>query len=362
MEHKKEEFFKAVAAKPVAKQNSHHAAAANGIRGQAKKGGAGGKGTWGKGGLDDLNVPESALDHNDPNYASDDEEVAVVRATEVITPHEVLLQEYAASGDAAELAKNLQDSIPVSQFHQFVDQSVEYAIERQAFEREFVSQLLLALSNNHTLTVEHIEGGFQLQLNKLDDLVLDNPDAVDTLAKFMARAVVDEFLPPAFVDKRAGSNSKYATEALAHAHGLINEPHRVDRLRHIWGPGTFHSVKRMKEEVTTLLEEYLDNGDVSEADKSVRNLHAPSFHFQIVKEAIRLAVTKNDGARSKLGSLLAAFAKEGLFSPTALKSGFDAISIPDLALDVPKAKEYVTELIGRGKAEGWLPADYAILV
>jgi programmed cell death protein 4 len=359
MEHKKEEFFKSVANKPTVKQNSHHAAAAAGHRGQAKKGGAGGKGTWGKGGLDDLNVGASALDENDPNYASDDEEV-VVRATDVITPHEVLLQEYAASGDADELAKSLKEAIPTSQFSVFVDQSVEYAIERQSFEREFVSQLLLALSQNHTLTTEHIEGGFQAQLDKLEDFVLDNPDAVETLAKFLARAVVDEILPPAFVDKRASSHSKLATEALALAHGLINEPHRVDRLRHIWGPGTFHSVKRMKEEVTTLLEEYLVNGDLSEADKSVRNLHAPSFHFQIVKEAVRLAITKNDGARTKLGSLLAALAKEGLVSTGAIVSGFNAVGLADLSLDEPKAKEYFAAIVNRGKAEGWLPTDYAV--
>jgi len=356
MDQKKEEFFKAVATKP-SKPGQHHAGAVNGVRGQPKKGGAGGKGTWGKGGLDDLNSVD-ALDENDPNYESDEDQV-VVKAMEVSNPFVVILQEYAASGDSEELAKSLRDTVPASEFARFVDQSLVYAAERQAFEREFVSQLLLALTNNHTLTTEHLEQGFQRQLDKLDDFSLDNPDAVETLAKFMARAVVDEILPPAFVDKRASSKSKKAEEALAIAHGLVNEPHRIDRLRHIWGPGTFHSVKRMKEEVTTLLEEFLTTGDVSEADKCVRNLHAPSFHFQIVKEAVRLALTKGEGDRNKLVSLLQAFCKEGLIPASTMAHGFDAVSVSDLALDVPKAAEYFSGLVNRGKVDGWLPADYA---
>jgi len=361
MEHKKEEFFKAVAGKTTAKQNSHHAAAANGVRGQPKKGGAGGKGTWGKGGVDDLTPTSSALDQNDPNYASDDDGDVVVRVTEMVSPQQVILQEYASSGDAEELARSLRELSTPAQFPQFVYHSLLFATERQAFERELVSQLLLALTTNHTLTQETMEAGFQIALDRLDDTVLDNPDAVDTLARFLARAVVDEILPPAFVDKRASSATKLADESLALAHGLINEPHRIDRIRHIWGPGTFHSVKRMKEEVTTLLEEYLVNGDVAEADKCVRNLHAPSFHFQLVREAIRLATTKMDGDRAKLGSLLAALAKEGLLSAEAMKHGFDSISLADLCLDVPKAKEHVSALVERAKTEGWLPADYTIV-
>jgi programmed cell death protein 4 len=39
--------------------------------GAPKKGGAGGKGTWGKGGIDDLKT--TRVDRDDPNYCSDEE-------------------------------------------------------------------------------------------------------------------------------------------------------------------------------------------------------------------------------------------------------------------------------------------------
>ena len=48
---------------------------------------------------------------------------------------------------------------------------------------------------------EQVSKGFSKLLNSADDLALDIPDAVDVLALFVARAVVDEILPSAFLTK-----------------------------------------------------------------------------------------------------------------------------------------------------------------
>jgi len=65
---------------------------------------------------------------------------------------------------------------------------------------------------------------------------------------------------------------------------LISERHGSERLAHIWGPGDLTSVKRLKEEVTTIFGEYISNNDQKEAYNSVRKLGAPSFHPQLVKQ------------------------------------------------------------------------------
>ena len=41
--------------------------------------------------------------------------------------------------------------------------------------------------------------GFDLLLEELDELSLDTPDAADVLGNFMARAVADDCIPPAYI-------------------------------------------------------------------------------------------------------------------------------------------------------------------
>ena len=69
------------------------------------------------------------------------------------------------------------------------------------------------------------------------DLVLDTPDAADVLAKFLARAIVDEIVPPAFL-KNAHLSTPRAEEVIALASGLTTERHRIDRLARILFPLT----------------------------------------------------------------------------------------------------------------------------
>lgn len=47
---------------------------------------------------------------------------------------------------------------------------------------------------------------------QVDDLVLDVPEAVDMLALFVARAVVDDVLPPALVHRVAAPSSEHLPE------------------------------------------------------------------------------------------------------------------------------------------------------
>jgi len=196
-------------------------------------------------------------------------------------------------------------------------------------------------------------------LDAIDDLSLDTPDAVDVLSKFLARAIVDEVVPPAFL-KTSVADTPRAKETIALATALVTEKHKLDRLAHVWGPGDFHSVRHMKEEINTLFEEFVLSGDTNEADRSVRKLNAPSFHYQIVKQAIRLALAKPEDARKKLMDLLDFFVKTGLISTTHVVQGFALTfaSLPDIKLDVPNAPATLNELVNTAKQQGWLPQSF----
>jgi programmed cell death protein 4 len=329
-----------------------------GISGSPKKGGGGGKGTWGKGGPDDLLVSPS-LDENDPNYCSDeDNDGLVLQKVEVQSPFEAVVKDYLSSGDVQETAKVIKDLKLENTLQQFVKKAIVMSMEKGSYERESVSKLLSALYDS-TIPPAKIVEGFQCVLDAIEDIVLDSPDATDLLSKFLARAIVDEVVPPVFL-KHAVTESKLAKEAIALTNALVTEKYRLERLAHIWGAGDMASVKRLKEEARLVFEEYVTNGDAAEADAAVRKMNAPSFHFQLVKEAIRHALQKNDAERKRIFELLEYFFKTGLVSADHMKLGFRICyeMVDDLKLDVPNAASVLDNLTGVAKAHKWLPADF----
>jgi len=330
-----------------------------GVIGSPKKGGGGGKGTWGVGGLDDLKGV-SVAGPRDPNYDSEEEgdREIVISETVVTSPYEVLIQEYLVSGDIEETIRSLKE-LHIDDIHQqFVKKALIAAMEKQAYERELVSKLLLAIYNV-AVAPEKIVEGFQKTLNVLDDILLDTPDAVDILSKFLARAILDEVVAPSFLNF-AVAETPLAEKCISLSHSLVNQPFRSERLAHVWGAGALSSVKRLKEEVQMIFEEYLTSADISEADRSVRELNVPYFFPQLVKQGLRLTLTKDEEERQNTLKLLAHLAKSGLLSKYDVKKGFSYCleSLDDLKLDVPNAAALLLECIHTAKSGGWLDSSF----
>jgi len=314
----------------------------------------------GKGGLDDLK--SNSVAKTDPNYdSSDDEQEAVVmEKTEITTPVVAIVHDYLLSGDLSDVITGLKECAEPNVQEQFVKKALTIAFEHHSYERELISKLLSGLYSN-TIPADKFTLGFQACLDSIDDLVLDTPDATEILAKFLARAIVDEIIPPAFI-KTAITNSPKSEEVLALASGLITESHRLDRLAHIWGPGDLSSVKRLKEEVNLLLQEFLSSGDLQEADKSLRRLNAPSFHFQLVKQAVRMALQLNHEEKKKISKLLFFFYSTGLVTSEHIEKGFASCyaTISDIALDVPNAKKEFQEFITCAKEDKYITAEFTL--
>jgi MA3 domain len=73
-----------------------------------------------------------------------------------------------------------------------------FALKQQDHERELVSRLLSAAYPT-LLDSDTVARGFQRLFEMIDDLQLDAPAARPLAASFLARAVVDEILPPSFL-------------------------------------------------------------------------------------------------------------------------------------------------------------------
>jgi len=159
-------------------------------------------------------------------------------------------------------------------------------------------------------------------------------------------------------------NRPLVSETLTKAAGLIQGKHAAQRLAHVWGPGDGKSVKRLKERVILFLEEYLTNRDFAEADRCVRELNAPSFHFQIIKRALILGMEKAPTTQSQsmvaMTNLISQFYKEQLFSQNHIIHGHKLCidSLPDLSLDIPNASAFLREMIDIGIGKMYLPSDF----
>jgi len=325
-----------------------------GMSGSPKKGGGGGKGTWGKGGVDDLK--QASVGSKDPNYDSEEEkEEVVIERVDVISPLEAIIQEFLTEGDIADTIRSLKELKGISH-PEFVRKCMARSMDKTPFERELVSKLLSSLYNK-VISADHIQEGFEQTLEKLDDIVLDAPSAPDMLGKFLGRAIFDDIIPPVFLNG-ASNYSPKAQQAIHLAQGLVNDPHRSKQLEHIWGPGDLESVKRLKKEAHTLLEEYLVSGDSNEAEKAIRQLNAPHFLPQIVRYAVQLSFGKPEESKKKIFGLLNYLSSKGtgIVTSEVMNQGFKLCrnSLEDLKLDTPVAPKAFEEAVEKAKADGFL--------
>ncbi|KAL1812408.1 hypothetical protein ACET3Z_022473 [Daucus carota] len=336
----------------------------SGKLGRAKKDGGGGKGTWGK--LLDTDG-ESHIDRNDPNYDSGEEPYQLVGST-VRDPLDEykkavvsLIEEYFSTGDVDVAASDLR-GLGSNEYHPyFIKRLISIALDRHDKEKEMASVLLSALYAD-VITSKAISQGFLMLLESADDLSVDILDAVDILALFIARAVVDDILPPAFVTRaRNGlSESSKGFQVLQTAEkSYLSAPHHAELVERRWGGSTHVTVEEVKKRISDLLREYVESGDTLEACRCIRQLGVAFFHHEVVKRALILAMEIRTSELAIL-SLLREAADEGLISSSQMLKGFARLaeSLDDLALDIPSAKTLFRSLVPQAINEGWLDASF----
>jgi len=334
-----------------------------GVSGSPKKGGAGGKGTWGVGGLDDLKI--DPIDRDDPNYDSEDDQAeGTVLASAIIRNEdkdaskvETTLKEYFTSGDVADVVASVKE-IRESKRPHFVKKTLVTAMDYEAAQREQASKLLLKLGG--VISPNDFSLGFQMAIDSLEDISLDVPNAPELLSKFIARAVFDEVIPPKFLN-HAKTGTKEADLCVRLANAFSNERFRADKLAHVWGITEESSIKRLRNEARLIFEEYLVSRDMKEATASLRNLRAPDFNFQVVREGLKVALEKEGEQRDIVLQLLKNFSTSNLISASHFAHGFENCfkTMDDLTLDLPKAPTVLPTLVERAKTEGWLDKEFS---
>lgn len=331
---------------------------------RVKKDGAGGKGTWGK--LLDTDG-ESHIDRNDPNYDSGEEPYDLVGST-ICDPLDEykkavvsIIDEYFSTGDVDMAASDLKE-LGSSEYHPyFIKRLVSMAMDRHDKEKEMASVLLSALYAD-VISSAQISQGFFMLIDSADDLAVDILDAVDILALFVARAVVDDILPPAFITrarKMLPDSSKGYQVLQTAEKSYLSAPHHAELVERRWGGSTHLTVEEVKKKIAELLREYVESGDTSEACRCIRQLGVSFFHHEVVKRALVLAMEIST-AEPLIMKLLKEAAEEGLISSSQMIKGFARLaeSLDDLALDIPSAKTSFKLLVDNAISEGWLDASF----
>ena len=180
-------------------------------------------------------------------------------------------------------------AIPPDRLHLVVRVGVEMGIERKDYDRELVSQLLSRLFGEHLTRVE-VARGFELMLERVDDLTVDNPQAPTLLAAFLVRAVSDDLLPPAFVRTTPAEalSSQRHRDTLTHARAQLDATHFSGHRAKVQGPADA-SLPTLKEAVTEVAREYFVSCELSEV-RRVRERQAPRFHHEVVKRLLVIAL------------------------------------------------------------------------
>ena len=320
-------------------------------------GGAGGKGTWGAPGSEMLCYDETPDDPHDPNYDSDSQDNCKFEAiTPPLNDDEIekfvspIIAEYFEHGDTEEVLYSLEELNIDDNEYKVLVIAVTLAMDKKSSHREMTS-VLISDFYGRVFSEQDIERGFDVLLKSLPDLVLDTPGAATILGNFIARAVADDCIPPAFVNRYMDSLAldEHAKNAIEHASALLNMKHGLVRLDTVWGvSGGMRPVKYLTRQIQLLLNEYISSGELDEAVQCLRELEVPHFHHEAVYEAVIMAVEDvGEKIQDLICKLLRNWTETALITVDQLKNGFNRVysELDDIVIDVPLAYQNLERFV-----------------
>lgn len=336
-------------------------------RGLTKKGGAGGKGTWGRI-CEEYGADTGLSDPKDPNYDSDNMENCKIEAiTPVLDESEIelyvkpIITEYYEHGETEEVINSLEDLNFGDRIHLIVVIATVLAMERKSSHREMTSILISDLYGR-LLRQEDIERAFDTLLQMLPDLSLDTPNADIVLGNFIARAVADDCVPPIYVHRsKEIYTEKPMRTAIEQAHQLLSTHHGLINVDQIWGiTGGMRPVKYLVKQMHLILEEFLTSNVADDAGSCLKDLEVPHFHHEFVYEAIVKAIEDSKGHTiDQICSLLKYLFDAGIITLDQLKNGFLRVfeEMPEIVIDVPYAYELLESIKNKSVKLGYFPEE-----
>eukprot|EP01038_Epipyxis_sp_PR26KG_P007629 gene7629-10386_t len=315
----------------------------------------------------------SALDERDPNYDSE-EDTGDIRVPALLRDRynigkskltltsykrlvEPIITEFFSSDDIGNVADSLIEIDAPEYSYEFVKRLINMSLDRNDREKESVSRLLNELYPD-ILSSNVIGKGFERLFEIVDEIEIDCPSARVILSTYLARAVMDEVLPPSFLNDAVICN--LGGDIVEHAKRMLSRDHAGAMLEKIWGPGDGRPVEEMKVVVDQLIEEFLLSNDLSEAIRCVVEINAPQFLHEIVKRAVNNVMDKDRVKHEEISGLFKHLSVNEILTTQQAVKGFNRLHhmLPDISLDTPAAKEILHGFTQRAIRDKVLPGDY----
>jgi len=321
-----------------------------------KKGGGGGKGTWGRPGDE---AQETALDPNDPNYDEDaagahlppsisnwqfhpekSQQIKFANSLADLAQFKKTIKEAAAeyldSNDSAEFCR-IVTAVGCSVFHSDLPAILmKYSFELADEQRARVSNLLLALYKGSLITPTQMGAGLRKIYNQLPDILVDAPHAKRHLREHVAFAVAAGFLDPQLAKQLEAEHEALADTA---------------------------KVTAVKKKIDAIVEDYFAAEDLPDAVVALRELDAPYLHFEVVKRLLSQALDR--GNRQREGASVFLSDQVGhLLSLSDIERGFTLLleRMEDLSLDCPTAFRDLSVFVARAVVDEVLPPAFLVRV
>jgi len=255
-------------------------------------------------------------------------------------------REYFTSGSFEQCAENIIQLNEAAPFHyevvhyEVVKRGIRMALDKDNKCRELMSRFLAYYTGNHptaVLQANAVQRGFELLVQSCSDLYMDVPDILYLLSCFIARAVVDEALPPRFVDDCAVSPADMGKRVLLHVQKVLAQKNSYARLDKVWVSGKDKSVGELKASIKSYIREYFTNSDMNDTVCNIKELAVPYFNHEIVKQLIVLACDYKENEVQLSKNLLSLMVSKQLITRRMVQQGFSKVAAAkdDYLPDIP---------------------------
>lgn len=316
-------------------------------------------------------VRAAAEDDDDDDDESPNENLKELDVDDLEREIKLVILEYFQNGDTIEVI----DHLKCYKFNRIKSLLISYliqiALEHNNTCKELTSRLLRDLKIELFAEKDFVSG-FDNLLKNINDLTLDNPDAPESIGRFIARSIADKVVTKAYLDRFFSSEESYdkslpdlandkVQKAVESARLLVNMNDHLFQLSHTWGnKGGFLAVKELSDKISELIQEYHDSGDVEEAIRCLKELNVPHFHHEFVYETLDFSLQKaSDHSIELFTTLLKRLCETVVITYDQLKMGFNRLFavLPDISLDVPNANAILDKILNKGHAKGFVSED-----
>mmetsp|Transcript_19420 Transcript_19420/g.28774 ORF Transcript_19420/g.28774 Transcript_19420/m.28774 type:complete len:394 (+) Transcript_19420:52-1233(+) len=332
--------------------------------------GHGQKGKWDP--TNDGSVGTVPLMPGDPNYDPDELNDKYILVSdglvfETMTPDlslsdfkqklNTIFEEYFLSEDVSEAIRSIEELKCPAYHYEIVKKGINMSLDKKDHERELISKIL-SEAYPKLFDSKEIGKGFQRLFEMIDDIQLDAPSARTYVSSFLARAIVDEILPPSFL--RNNEIVSIGGDIVKGATNLLSRDHVLSRVERVWGPGDGRSVSELKVAIDQLLEEYLLSRQMEEAIHCVKELNCPHFYHEVVRRAVKQAIDKTEDDCTAMSKFISECHTLEVISTAQVAMGFDKLfeTLPDMKLDVPSAEIVLKKFVQQAIKDGCLSSSY----